>query len=626
MAFSWLLSGLMAVGLLLTWVGERVLEAGTGRLAATGLGVALVVVALAVRAVRSRSLKSQGERGLQASKVEGALLGLQLVVLAALAMYFAQSDVLVKLDGALLESSSPKLAGALAAVWPAVLLTGLLPTLLMEISWAAMTRAPTIEAARVRDAMYSGLGLAAVLTFAFALQYVVTQRDVKKDFAYFRTAKAGEATKKLVASFDGPVEVSLFFPPASEVADQLETYFEELAKESSQLKVARYDHALEPKKAKEVGASGNGVVVVSKGARHESYYVGTELEKARMQLRGIDLEVQKRLKQVAKSQRTIYLTRGHGERGDDTFGSGPQRAAVELLRNELKGQNYELKTISAAEGLGSEIPKDAAAVLVLGPQQSFQAPEAKALFEYGERGGKLFFALDPEAGVSFEELLKPLGLKMAQVLLANDVSYARKSYTPADRTLIGSRKFSSHPSVSTNGRQSYPMFFMGAGPLEELEQHPADISIDFAVRAEDNTWNDLDGDFEPDEKSGEKRQAWGVGAAVTKRKPGSTKVEEELRALVLSDSDAVSDEVLSQSRGNAYFVLDGLKWLFGEEQLAGVTNSENDSPILTTRREEAVVFYASTFLVPSLVMGLGFALKRRAKRAARPEQKKEVTA
>ena len=600
----------LAVGLLLLWGGERILEAGTGRLVLSWLGVGLCVGAALWRFSRVR-----GSTG-GATQVEKALFGLQVVALAALAMYFAQSDALAKLDGAPLGTDSPKLAGSLAALWPAVIAAAIFPIALMELSYAAMAKSVTVEVGRVRDAMFSGLAAAGLLTFAVCAQYVAGERDGKVDLSYFRTTRPGDATRHLVQSFEDPVTAALFFPPANEVSEQVQAYFDDLKKESPKLQVILLDHAVEPARAKEFGVSGNGVVVLSRGSHHESIFLGTELEKSKSQLRGLDQDVQKRLLQVSKSKKTIYLTTGHGERTEEALAIVDQRATIALLMSKLKAQNYELKTLSAAEGLGQEVPKDAAAVMILGPTQAFQEPEAKALNEYGVRGGKLFIAVDPESGLAFKELLTPLGLSFTPVVLANDVAYARKTYTPSDRTIIGTKTFSSHPSVTTNGRSGFPFFMNQAGVLEELPTHPAEVSIDFAVKGDPATWNDLNNNYQADVPP-EVRKAWPLVAAVTRRKTGSTKVEDELRALVLADSDAIGDEILNVSRGNENLLLDGLKWMFGDEQLQGTVNQETDVPITRTRQQDVAWFYATTFLAPAAVIGLGVMLRRRKKGVGR---------
>lgn len=610
------LSSLIAAGLVLAWVGERIAEAPSARYGLTGAGALLIVVATVLRILRFTR-----EEGALA-KVQRNLAFFGSLSLMALALYTLQSDIFTKLTGASLASGSPKLAGAVAALWPAVLVISIVTTLLMELSFATMAKAPTLEDGRVNEAMLSGLGISFALIFAFSVQYVATERDTKADFSYFRVAKAGEATQKLVASFDEPLEVYLFFPPASDAAEAVANYFAELSAVSPMLKVTRLDHAVEPLKAKELGVSGNGTVLLKKGGRKESLFIGTEVEKARTQLRGLDGEVQKRLLQVAKSRRTVYLTGGHGERTQDPTGGMDQRSTIEILYKTLQDQNFDVRTLTTAEGLGNEIPKDAAALFILGPERAFSAPEAASIEAYAKRGGRLFIALDPENGLPFDELVEPLGLSFKPQNIAQERGTAnvRPPPGPADRINIGTRTFSSHPVVTYLGRSNVPVLMLGAGGLEELPKHPADLTIDFAVRSMPDSWNDASGNFEFDAALGETRKAWGVVAAIERRAP-SAKNEDAMRALVLADSDAIADLVLAQLQGNQYLVVDGFKWLLGDEQLTGATNTEVDVPLTRTRQQDTATFYGTTFLAPIAVIGVGLFARRRAKKPQSKENK-----
>lgn len=610
------LSILIAVGLLLAWVGERIVEAPGARYALTGLGALLMVAATVLRILRFTR-----EEGALA-RVQRNLAFFGSLSLMALGLYALQSDVFTKLTGASLASGSPKLAGALAVLWPAVLVISLLTTLLMELAFATMAKAPTLEDGRVNEAMLSGLGISFALIFAFSVQYVATERDAKADFSYFRVAKAGEATQKLVASFDEPLEVYLFFPPASDAAEAVANYFDELVATSPMLKVTRLDHAVEPVRAKDLGVSGNGTVLIKKGGRKESLFIGTEVEKARTQLRGLDAEVQKRLLQVAKSRRTVYLTGGHGERSQDPTGGMDQRATIEILYKTLQDQNFDVRTLTTAEGLGNDIPKDAAALFILGPQRAFSAPEAASIEAYAQRGGRLFIALDPENGLTFDELVGPLGLSFKPQNIAQERGTAnvRPPPGPADRINIGTRTFSSHPVVTYLGRSNVPVLMLGAGGLEELPKHPADLTIDFAVRSMPDSWNDASGNFEFEASLGETKKAWGVVAAIERRAP-SAKNEDAMRALVLADSDAIADLVLAQLQGNQYLVVDGFKWLLGDEQLSGATSTEVDVPLTRTRQQDTATFYGTTFLAPIAVIGVGLFARRRAKKPQSKENK-----
>lgn len=601
------LSVLLAIGLVLLWVGERVVESPALRAALSGVGAALVAIATAVRFTRLGDSKTRA--------VQRTLGILHLGAVAALLLYAAQSDLFTKAFGASLGSGSPKLAGALGALWPALLAASLVPTLLVELAFAAVKRAPTIEEGRVREALYAGLGLAFTLVFAFSAQYVANERDAKADFSYFRVAKPGDGTQKLVASLDEPLEVFLFFPPASDVGTLVTQYFEDLAAQAPQLKVTSLDHALEPKRSKELGVSGNGVVVLRKGARKETLSVGLELEKSKSQLKSLDADVQKKVLQVGKTRRTVYFTAGHGERTKEPLGSGDQRQTVRILHQTLQDQNFDVRPLSAAEGLGQDVPKDAAAVFVVGPQQAFSPAEAQSLAAYQKRGGRVFLALDPEPGQRFDELLEPLGLTLFPRRLAQErgIATVRPPPSLADRVNIATRSSSSHPAATYLSRAGATLLLLGAGGLEEKSPRPAELTVDFVVRSLPDAWADLDDDFQFDEA--EKKKAWGLLAAVSRRS-SSGKDEEAARTLVLSDSDGIGDEVLPQVPGNQYLVLDGLKWLLGDEQLAGVTNTEVDVPLARTRQLDSAWFYGTTFLGPLAVLGLGALARRRSRRPA----------
>ncbi len=604
---SFVVSLVWLLGLVLVYTAQVIVGPGSAQGAIAVVGVLVAVAGVALRGFRAFSEKAERRQ------VEQALLGLGVVALAALAIYFAQSDVMVKWSGSALSQSSPKLAVVLAVLWPVLMATSLITTWLMELSYAAMARAPQVETGRVRDAMMTGLGLTCAIVFAFALMYVAEERNAKVDLSYFRTAKPGDATVKMVRALDKPVEIALFYPPANDVAEELKSYLDPLAAESPMFQVKVYDQALEPAKAKEFGISGNGVLVVRRDANREPLQVGVELEKARGKLRNLDSDFQKALMRVARSTRTIYFTTGHGERGEDNTVLGDQRTTARFIRERLRALNYEPRALSAADGLASEIPKDAAAVLVIGPTSPFSQAEADTLKAYVARGGRVFYALDPEVGHDFQELVEPLGLSFTPKMLANDEAYARRDMQVSDRAIIGTNTFSSHPSVTNLSRSGYPMYLMKAGAVEELPQHPAELIVDASVRAHPKTWVDGNANFgfDPDES----RRAYGVAAAVTRRAE-SLKTEEEGRAIVLGDSDAVADEVLQVSLGNVLYMADAVKWLSGDEAISGVTNTEVDAPIRLTGKQSSALFYSTIFAVPVLVVALGLVASRK-KRSSR---------
>ncbi|HJZ87042.1 MAG TPA: DUF4350 domain-containing protein [Polyangia bacterium] len=605
-------SMIYGAAMLTLYGGERVMGAGGARVLLTLVGLLLLGLAILLRGLRVRA--QEGER----RTVERILLWLQLVGAFAVLLYFLQSDVMTHLGGRSLADRWPRLATILAVLWPAAWVAAIAPTALVEAAYAAVVRAPRLELRRIRDAMYSGLGLAGALVLAFTLAYVTSERDKKVDLSYFRTARPGEATRKIARTLTEPVQVGIFFPPANDVADQVGGYFDDLRRESGQLQVARYDQAIDVTKARELGVSGNGTVVLARGGRREQLFLGLEIQDARTMLRNLDKEVQRRLLQVSRTGRTLYVTTGHGERTFDPAGETDKRATIRALRDFLQDQGYAVRTLGAAEGLATEVPKDASALLVIGPSKPFLAEEVLALSRFLDRGGRLMVALDPEAGLDQHELTTLLGLDFKPVTLANDVIYGRRSNQKSDRANIVTGSFSSHPSVTTLGRLRAPVAFGGAGWLEDRKDKPKEVTIDYTVRAHTSTWNDANGNWEFDAPA-ETRKAWQLVAAVRKKPPDGK--GEEARVIVLADSDALSDALIAHPQlGNALILLDGVKWMVGDEAITGETQSEADAPIVHTRKQDVAWFYSTVFVAPALVLGLGFLITRRRKSGGKAER------
>ena len=591
-------SGLFAVGMLLVFTGERLIGSGTGRGVATIAGLLAAIAALIVRIMRAQGAAPDRR------EAEGTLARLYALGLFALLLYFIQSDVPTLRGGKALEHSWPKLATALAALWPAIFLAAAWPIALVEMAYAQMARAPRIEMGRIKDAMLSGVGLAFALVFAFSVAYVTSERDHKFDLAYFRTTRPGESTRAIVRSLDQPVEVAVFFPSANEVREEVMNYFSDLAKESGQMKLQSYDFDIDPVKAKDLGVSGNGIIVVARGGRKEQLGIPLQIEAARGPLRILDKEVQQRFLMVVKPSRVSFIVQGHGERNYETAVETDKRSGIKDLRDILIDQGHDVRYLGAADGLAADVPKDASVLLVLGPQKPFSAEETAAINRWMDKGGKMLMALDPEAGLDMKDILTPFALKYHPVMLANDQAFARRTHQDNDRANLVTSQFSVHASMTSLQRMGgrAPVIMPTSGWLEPIKDRPKEMNVDAPITAHYQTFEDKNGNFQPD--PGEDRRAWELAAAVTKK---------DARLFVLTDSDCLSDAVV-RFGGNSLLVVDVLRWLLNEEVFGGLIASETDVPISHTRKQDQFWFYSTVFLAPAVVLGLGFVVTRRTRR------------
>jgi hypothetical protein len=555
---------MFVTGLVLVYLGERVLEASpTWHWAATGVGVALALVATLVRFAPKWRAAAGEQRGIE------RLLGvLSLIGLAALAIYFATTETgssLLGLDG-LARETRERVIGILTVLWITLVGVSVVPMLFAEGARLPMRRAVRPELRRVKLAAASGLTLVLAAVYCSLFVYAADGFDVKADYSYFKTSRPGESTRKVAEALSEPVTVVAFYPQVNEIRNEVEGYLTELAKGIPNLTVEVVDRLLEPKRARDLRATQDGAIVLSRGTVTETLNIGTDPKIARPKLRTLDRDFQERLLKLVRSRRVAYLTVGHGELNDSSRGEDRDRS-VRLARTLLEKQNYLIKDLGLVQGLGTEIPDDAGVVFVLGPREPFAPEEIAALERYAVRGGKLFLALDPEAVATaetaaaeeppleptpagakaaepkpkpaakdkdkdkdkdkaepaaaprpaapagLEALARIAGLELSPALLTNERQHFRSRFNDSDRTLLGTNRFSSHASVSTLSRNSARagIAVFGSGSLEK--KGDAAQKVDFAIKSLPGTFPDKNANYKQDE--GENPSTYNIAAAVS---------------------------------------------------------------------------------------------------------------
>jgi hypothetical protein len=569
---GWLFT-LYLAGLLLVGLGERVLsglEKGAGF--ATALGVAAVVLATALRF--SPKFKGQGER----ANIERLLALLSVLGLVALAVYYVTTDGGAERFG-LSKLTTEKRDHAielLRVVWVSLLALAVVPQIFAEVALRPMRRAERPEARRVKAAAMVGGALAMVAVYGSLLVYASGGIQKKWDYSYFKTSRPGESTVKIAKTLSEPIRVVAFFPEVNEVRSEVESYLKELAAASPKLKVEVRDRLLSPKLAKELRATQDGVVILSKGSATYTLTIGADIESARAKLKTLDRDFQEQLLKAVRSHKTVYFTVGHGEINDTPKGSAEKDGrTASIAKLLLQKQNVTVKDLGLGQGLGSDVPADADAVVVLGPNEGFSDEEIASLTRFADRGGHLLLALDPESssglnlvGVQDAErapeaapespaapaaapsaapgkptpagsaaakapmapatpvpahvaaLVGITGLKYSPDLLANETNHIRVRNNDSDRTRLSSSSFSSHASVSTLSRNAprAAVVFFGSGSLDKPQSLQG--KVDFAVRTPSSTFNDANKNYKLD-KDSEKTAVYNLAAAVSRPVAGA---------------------------------------------------------------------------------------------------------
>ena len=636
----WWITGVLFFGLLALFAGQRALaHMDTTSTVLTGLGLLCVIGATGVRVWAFT--RETGRR----RAVEGVMLLCHVGVGAALLLYF----FVAAKDG--VEHKTYIMA---TVAWLILMGLSVIPLIMIETSLGFVGRdwfpvkgekvadEAAVELFRVKEMALNGLTIALAAAFLMVTCNTMKDRDVSKDVSYFKTSRPGSATVAMVNKMNAPLRVLLFFPDVNQVADEVEAYFRQLGEDTGKVVVERHDRLVSPTLAKEHKVNADGTIVLLRGepedkkadkkdekdkekkedsgpvaSQSEKITLPTDFAKARRdKLREFDADVQKALMKVVRAKRVAYFSVGHGELNDPKS-TGPMEMQDPLARSTLLKQlmsllNYEVKDW---DGFGKPVPDDCTILFVLGPRHELLEEELKAIDDYLGRGGALLLVLDPQSrATNLGPLEGRLGVKYNPGVLADDKEFMVQQHNSSDHRLILTNQFSSHASVTTLSRGGVRsgILLIESGHLEAndfmVEEGKQAPKRTWVVRSMATSFVDLDGDREYDEGS-EKRDRYNIAAAVEDETDKQDKDKEEektgMRAMVFADSEVFSDVLLRKVPLVQALVVDAVKWLGGEEDLAGETISEKDVLIEHTKSEDVVWFYLSLVGAPLIILGLG---------------------
>jgi hypothetical protein len=625
---------LYLVGMLSVFIGQRLLDGFDGpQILFTLLGVGMLGISAGLRL---HGLKRSKEDGLRFG--HRVALSCVLVGIASLVMYAAVAEtVLQRL--ALAEETENRWVGVWSSLWPIVWLLGTIP--LLVVDYAIESSPVMMPVRRVRDLVGHGIVAALAIAIVFPINYIATKRNERWDLAYFQTTAPGTATLAIAESLESPVDIRVFMPPSSEVAQELRAYFEGLA--GPNITIEYIDQAAEPRLAKALSVRDNGVVTFTQGevvlddepldakdakeAKKDDepdapkpitrqLKVGTDLEKAKRTLKKLDSEVQTILRELGHGERLAYLTTGHGEAGFDTGGQKVLDLQITEFKNRLKELGFKVKSLGAVEGLADKVPDDADVVLVLGPMTQFRQSEADALRTYVQSGGALLVAMEPgisrapdaREGDPLLALVEELGVKVNDEVLAAEQGIEPVFHNQRDRLNILTNGITHHGSTSTlaqSGRKAV-LFTPVATSLEEVEG--TENRVTFTIRSLAFVWADLEPiDLEYSADQGESKSARNLAAAI---EGGSE--EASWRAIITADASIFSD-FGTRNLGNQLFIDDGMNWLIGAEALSGTTENEEDVKIQHTKEGQTWWFYSTVLGIPLVVLVIG-AIRTRVRR------------
>ena len=300
----------------------------------------------------------------------------------------------------------------------------------------------------------------------------------------------------------------------------------------------------------------------------------------------------------------IYFVQGHGERPLEV-GEGGMFDAVSALDDK----NFEAKPLILAQE--KAVPKDAAAVGVIGPQRQFLPGEVKLLEEYLDQGGRLLLFLDPDIDSGFGDLLKKWGVILDGRIVI-DASIASQLVGLQPDMPVATR-YGNHPITSTfqEGISFYPSV-----QAVTAEEKPG-ITVENLVETSDQSWSETNPTEDPLQFNPEvdERGPLALGIVATKNvDTGSITPEEDQPEDKLKEEKSLDGTSAESAEEDANPIpsdppspesIDGdqqedeeTKDIDGEEKDSGSDGDRTDNK--EEKESRLIVFGTSTFVADGL--------------------------
>jgi len=457
---------------------------------------------------------------------------------------------------------------------------------------------------------YVTLYLLVILGVLFAANFLANRYNKTLDATANKRYTLSDQTKKVVQGLKSDLRITYFddqtrFASARNLLDRYSNL-------SPKVHIDYIDPVKKPQQARAAGFSRDSNIIVDSGLRKEPAKSLTEEEVTGALIRSLKTQT-----------RNIYFLSAGGEYStDETGGTGYSRLKDLLTRDNYKVQVLTPKGSAPEPGKainlnatkqqepaagGFEIPKDATALVVGGPQLAYTQGVVDAIRKYVDGGGRVLFMLDDPLRIARDsqttdspELLK----------LLSDWGITPQKDLVLDLSGIGQSLFGTGPEVPVifqydtqaivRPMQRIPTAFPLARSLDVKTGGSATIEKMFGTTEDSLAVSDIGPNGAIDPKKG-KKGPFTLAAA------GTTTGTNKGRFVVFGTARwAQNSLVNSNALANRDLFANTINWLASDEDLISIRPKETENQTLNmTGQRGNLMFWLSVVIFPLAVVGMG---------------------
>ena len=340
------------------------------------------------------------------------------------------------------------------------------------------------------------LATTAVVVILGLINFLGTRYSVRQDLTETQLFTLAPQSQELVRSLDSPVKVWVFDVTQNPRERELLANYQ---RQSSKFKFEYVEPQAKPGLVKRFGVEeNNGKAFLESGERRVKVVDFNEPL--------TEVKLTNRLQQLASTNTLkVYFLQGHGEHPLDR-GNNAMSQAVKSLSD----RNFIADPLTLTDK--SQVPNDAAVVIVAGASQDLFPNEVKALQAYLNSGGNILLMIDPGTDPKLDPLLNEWGVTVDS-RLAVDVS-GSAALGPAVPLVT---TYGQHPITKDFGNNI--SFYQLARPIETKTVEAVQASPLLLTKPYPNSWaeSDLQSVTLQFDEEGDRKGPLTLGVALTRK-------------------------------------------------------------------------------------------------------------
>jgi ABC-type uncharacterized transport system involved in gliding motility auxiliary subunit len=446
-----------------------------------------------------------------------------------------------------------------------------------------------------------------VLAVACILYSLAVQHNQRFDVTQARRFTLAEQSIKLVQGLQHPIKVIGFYSLAERERETFTDLVKQYTQHTDKLSYEVIDPDRQPAVAQQYDITAYNTVVVEGNGKKEKI---SRIEEAAL--------TNAILKVTRTTKKVVYVVTGHGEPGL----TDSDRTGYSVAKQALEDQNYTVQELVLARQ--SQVPDDAAVVIVAGPRRDLLESETETLSAYLGRGGHLFMMLDPETAPEAAAFVKRYGLEVGNDVVIETNPLGR--LVGGDYLMPVVMAYERHAITRELGNvmTMFPM----VRSVQVAKELPQGITAQGLAMTSAESWAETDlkalkegrSAFDPDSDRRGPISVAAVATINTDKAGTSTSTSEAsepsekeqsatpraARLVVFGDSEFANNNLFSV-QGNGNLFLNTVSWLAEEEDLIAIRPRKGggSGPVMLTAAQAPLIFWLPVVLLPLAVLGSG---------------------